>query len=130
MCALVTTGSMPFHGGAVCLLPLDHHPEIVAARVHAPRCVEDVADVTRRVDVQREPDIHLRILEDALLHHELRPAFLTRRCTFFGRLEHELDRSRQFVLHAGKHFGDPHEDGHVRIVSTRVHDTNVLPVVR
>jgi len=48
--------------------------------------------------------------------------------TFLGRLEDELDRSRNLLAHVGEHFGRAHQDGDVSVVAAGVHDRNLLPV--
>ena len=65
-----------------------------------------------------------RVVEHSVLHHRRRAAN-----PFFGRLEDELDRSRDFRLHPRKHFGDSHENCDVVVMSAGVHhaDVHALP---
>ena len=79
--------------------------------------------------MQPEHRIDFRILQHASLDHRLRTAPAVRRA-FFRGLEEELHRARERGLHAGQHFCRTHQNRDVVVMSARVHDADVLTVVR
>ena len=76
--------------------------------------------------MQAEGDFRLVPIEHALLQHQLRTAFFAGRRAFLCRLKHEQHVAGQILLHRGEHFGDPHQDRGVSIMSAGVHDTHRL----
>ena len=81
-----------------------------------------------REHVQPEDRIDLRILEHALLDHQLRAALLAGGRAFFGGLKDQLDRAGQLVLELREDRGRPEQDRHVVVVAARVHDADFLAV--
>ena len=79
-------------------------------------------------DVQPEHGVGLRIVEDALLQHQLRAALFAGRRAFLRGLEDEHHGAGQVGLHAGEHLGDAHQDRHVVVVAARVHDADLAAV--
>ena len=80
-------------------------------------------------DVQAEDSVRLRILKCPFLDHEFRSALFARWRAFFSRLKNEFDCSGKLILHAGKNFGNTHENRDVRIMTARVHHADFLSVV-
>ena len=79
--------------------------------------------------VQTEHRIRLRIVEGAFFEHERRTALFSAGCSLLSRLKDELHCSRQLILHPCEDFRDAHENGHVRVVTARVHHADFLTVV-
>ena len=77
-----------------------------------------------------EHRIRLEILEHAVLQHQRSPAFLVRRRTFLGRLEHEQHRTVQILAHATQRRGDAEQHRRVRVVAASVHHANRLAAIR
>ena len=73
-----------------------------------------------------EHDIHLRVVEHALLDHHLSAALFTRGRTFLGGLEDEHHGAGEVLAHGGEVFGGAHQHRHVRIVPAGVHDADLL----
>jgi hypothetical protein len=78
--------------------------------------------------VQAEDGIGRRVLERALLDHQLGAAFLARGRQLLGGLEDELDRAGETIAQAGEDGRDGHQDGDVGVVAAGVHDAHVLAV--
>ena len=76
--------------------------------------------------MQAEDRIGFRVLQCAVLDHQRRAAFFSGRRAFLGRLENEFDGAGQLVAHARQHFRHAHQDGHVGIVTARMHHADLL----
>ena len=80
--------------------------------------------------MQAENSVDFRILQDAVLDHELRSCRLIGAWhAFFRRLKDELDGSRQAIAQLRQYPCRRQEDRHVRVVPARVHHADVLPLV-
>ncbi len=68
-------------------------------------------------------------IQDTFLDHHYRTPVFAGRRAFLGRLEDELDGSRQHLPVIRQDFGGTHEHGDVGVMAARVHDRDILSVV-
>ena len=113
---------------AMRLPALDGDAKVVGAGHRGARAVADQAGGQGRSDVQAEDRIGRRVLERALLDHELRAAFFAFGRQLLGRLEDELHAARELLAQAGQHRGHRHQDGDVTVVPAGMHHAHGLAV--
>src|SRR4051812_21483302 len=101
--------------------------EVVRARHDAARAILDLAGMKGQ-HVQSEYRVDVRILERAFADHHARTAVLADRNSFFGRLEDELDRSRNSIAHPAEHRRNTHQHRRMRVVAAGVRHARFLTV--
>ena len=83
----------------------------------------------RAEHVQAEDRLDLGLIERSCRDHSGGPALLAGRHAFFGRLEHEYDRSGQMRFHRAQNGRRAEEHRRVRVVPARVHHADLLAFV-
>ena len=101
---------------AVSAAPLDREREAIGRRKERPVTDADLADLEPTVEMQREAPIDVRILERALLDHQLVAGG-----ALFGRLKTEDDRSRDELTMARQRACGAEQNGDVSVVTARMH---------
>jgi hypothetical protein len=77
-------------------------------------------------DMKAEDCLGLIKIPDAFIEHQAGATFLSRRWPFFGRLKNKHDRPCQFIPDRAQDFGSAQRHGHMRVMSTSVHDAGFL----
>ena len=128
--APTTMGSTPAHGrGAVGLLALNADIEALRARHEAAVTIGRAAGHPALRDVQPKDRGRRGILQGALGNHQIGAAFFPFRRPLLRRLEDELDRARNDVAQRAQDLGRAHEDGDVVVVTTCMHDADLVAFV-
>ena len=112
---------------AVRLPALDRDLEPVGGGEEGAAAVAEDAALQLREDVQAEDGLDPRVVEDALLHHQLGPRrLLGERHALLGGLEDEENLPRQSLPHRHEGLRGVEQHRDVRVVATRVHDPDRL----
>ena len=102
--------------------------EVVIAGHHRPAAIADHPRIECRPGVQAEHRIHRVTLEQTLVQHQPRAAFLALRRAFLRRLKDQQHRARQLTAHTGQNLGGRQQNRDMGIVTAGVHDAGLLVV--